>query len=389
MQNKKVEQPIFTVGRTTTQAKKEEIYHFRYQVYVEELGKTIGCADDTKKWLTDELDETAILFFVEVEGKIIATSRMNHGAMTTFSDYWRKIYRLDEFEEYSKEHISLSSRIMVAKEWRGSLALGSLLFEIFSYARKLGIKFDFCNCSPSLVEFYEHLGYRRYVDGFMNEDMGYLIPLVLLTQDATHLKQVRSPFLRISKQLTNNSSETRIWFEEHFSKKEEYINRRLLSTQEFWSLLEDKIAKIPTKHISLFEGLNEKEIQKFIGMSTIIKIKENKVVLRQGDVGNEMFVVLSGVIEVKSSLEKNGLSLAILEAGQIFGEMAFVSHSPRNASVVSVTDSELLVLTQTFFNKAIKNSPEITAKVLFNLSNILAVRLQVCTQNWVNSTNSL
>jgi len=117
--DKRLKQPIFKVGRTTNRAKKEEIYNFRYKVYVEELGKSIKSADDDKKWLTDELDESAILFFVEADGEIIASSRMNHGAVTDFSEYWKNLYKLDEFSKYSKENISLSSRIMVAKEWRG------------------------------------------------------------------------------------------------------------------------------------------------------------------------------------------------------------------------------------------------------------------------------
>ena len=377
----------FVVGYTTDKEKKEKIYRFRYKVYIEELGKSFRDVDNKRKWLSDELDETAILFYVEVKGVIIASSRMNHGKSTKFSEIWKKLYQLEKFTSYSDETISLSSRIMVANEWRGSLALGTMLSEIYLYARNEGIKFDFCNCSPFLLEFYEHLGYRRYTEGFVDEDTGYHVPLVLMVEDATHLKRVRSPFQRISRHLEGNSNEATLWFEKQFLKQNEYVNRRLLSTKEFWHLLEEKISDVSTEKISLFKGLSEEEIQKFIGFSTIMKVKEKKVIIRPGDVGQEMFVVLSGAIEVKSSLEDDALSLAILGAGQIFGEMAFVSHSPRNAAVISITQSELLVLTQNFFNKAIKNTPEITAKVLFNLANILSSRLEVCTQNWVSASN--
>lgn len=382
-----VNKGTFLVGYTTEQSQKEKIYRFRYRVYVEELGKTFSGTDHDKKWLYDELDNTAVLFYVEVKGMIIASSRMNLGSMTHFSKEWRELYQLDKFDCFPPESISLSSRIMVDEAWRGSLVLGAMLSEIYVYARKEGIKFDFCNCSPFLLEFYEHLGYRRYIDGFLDEDTGYHIPLVFMVEDTEHLSRVRSPFKRLSRRFETSNNETTLWFEKIFEKHNEFMNRRLLSREDFWSLLEEKISHSEMGKISLFKGLTNEEIQKFIGFSTTMKVKEKKVVLRPGDVGQEMFVVLSGVFEVKANLDDNALSLAILGEGQIFGEMAFVSHSPRNAAVISLAQSELLILTQNFFNKAIKTSPEITAKVLFNLSNILASRLEVCTQNWVRASS--
>ncbi len=375
----------FKVGFTTDVKRKEQIYRFRYEVYIEELGKSFEEADDEKRWLKDDLDETAILFYVESEGKIIASSRMNHGKTTCFSEKWKKLYRLDKFSNYDMENISLSSRIMVANEWRGSLALGSMLSEIYLYARREGVKFDFCNCSPFLLEFYEHLGYRRYIEGFVDEDTGYHLPLVFMVEDIEYLRRVRSPLLRIGRNLEGNSTETTQWFEKEFLKENTYVNRRLMSTEDFWQLLEEQILDDAVDKISLFKGLSDEEIQKFIGFSTILEVKKDKVVIRPGDVGKEMFVVLSGVLEVKSTLEDNALSLAVLGMGQIFGEMAFVSHAPRNAAVISVTEVELLVLTQNFFNKAIKSSPQITAKVLFNLANVLSGRLKICTENLVSS----
>ena len=378
----------FVVGYTTDKLKKEKIYRFRYQVYIEEMGKSFKDADRKKRWLRDELDDTAVLFYVEVNGEIIASSRMNHGKITQFPEKWKKLYQMEKFSAYSDEMISLSSRLMISSEWRGSLALAKMLSEIYQYARKEGIKFDFCNCYPFLLEFYEHLGYRRYTEGFVDEDTGYHVPLVLMTEDIQHLKRVRSPLGRIARGLDGNSDETTVWFEKQFLKQNEYINRRLLSTEEFWHLLEEKISNNSVGKMTLFKGLSDNEIQKFIGFSTLLKIKEKEIIIRPGDVGKEMFMVLDGVVEVKSSLEEDALSLAILGSGQIFGEMAFVSHSPRNAAVISITHSEMLVLTQNFFNKAIKNSPELTAKVLFNLANILSSRLEVCTQNWVRSSES-
>lgn len=369
-----------------TEGEKCEIYRFRYKIYIDEMHKNISDADHVNHFLKDEMDDTAYLFYAESNGEVIATLRLNLGADSTFYDYWKEVYHLDKFDNYSIEKISLSSRIMVDKEQRGSAALGMLLLKAYTFVREKGVKFDFCNCSPNLIEFYEHLGYRRYCDGFNDENTGYHIPLVFIADDIGHLKKVRSPFYRAARRSLDNYDEsTKIWFEKSFPIHSEYINRRLIATDDFWILLQDRLSSSESRGLSLFENMEDEEIQKFIGMSTILKCKKNDLVIRPGDVGQEMFIILSGVAEVKSTLDEDAVSLAVLGTGQVFGEMAFVSHSPRNAAVIAKINLELLVLTQVFFNKAMKNAPEITAKVLLNLSNILCAKLQMTTSQWVNS----
>jgi len=63
-----------TVEPVTTAADREEIYAFRYRVYVEELGMT-SQADHAKKWLHDDQDEHSASFAVKQDDRVVGSLR--------------------------------------------------------------------------------------------------------------------------------------------------------------------------------------------------------------------------------------------------------------------------------------------------------------------------
>jgi len=116
----------------------------------------------------------------------------------------------------------------------------------------------------------------------------------------------------------------------------------------------------------------------------VLQSKRGDKIVRAGDVGNEMFVLLTGAVEVRTTDSQDSEHvLTTMGQGDVFGELAFLSAIPRTADVVAVADSEVLVLTQQFFERATKAMPAVTAKVLFNMSLILCERLKNSTDNWM------
>ena len=151
---------------------RERIFRFRYDVYVTEMGKSPAEADHQKKIIRDELDDDAHLLYAEDQGQIVGTVRLNCRSKKKFPDVWEQRYDLEKFAPSFGDHISMTSRMMVAKDYRGSSVPAALVGAVYSAGREMGSKFDFCNCAPSLLEFYEQIGFRRFTDGFMDEDNG-------------------------------------------------------------------------------------------------------------------------------------------------------------------------------------------------------------------------
>lgn len=372
----------------SSQDEREAIYRFRYQIYVEEMGKRLAYADQARHMLYDDMDDSAEHFMVVADGAVIAAARLNQGAGTEFSDHWRQVYRLERWQGFDHGCLSISSRLMVATPWRGSAVLSGLLLRLFEHSRDTGVRFNFLNCSPSLLEFYEQLGYRRYTDGFVDEDVGYRIPMVFMTEDAEFMRRVRSPFWRLARKLPSCDETTR-WFEQQFPDHAVHVNKRLIDTERFWDMLEHNLHADPTRSISLLTELSDEDAHAFLETGTVLPCKAGDVIIRPGDVGDEMFVVLEGAVEVWGGGKERPVSLAVLGPGQVFGEIAFVSRIPRTAKVVANTDVRLLILTQAFFRKAMKNMPDIVARVLLNLSVVLCERLKGSTQNWVSAVQAV
>ena len=87
---------------------------------------------------------------------------------------------------------------------------------------------------------------------------------------------------------------------------------------------------------------------------TIRKYKSGEVVFREGDPGQEMYVVRSGRIKLFRSSKGKEVKLATLSPSDFFGELALFGNRPRSASAEAVGDTELQVVDHHTFKSFIK-----------------------------------
>ena len=74
---------------------KEAVYRFRYDVYVDEMGRYRGVADHDRRRFYEPEDETARIFYAAIDGKVVATSRFNWGGDAPFTARLIDHYRLE------------------------------------------------------------------------------------------------------------------------------------------------------------------------------------------------------------------------------------------------------------------------------------------------------
>lgn len=348
-----------------------QVYRLRYAVSVEEMNKEVSAADHTLREIRDEFDtESSTILCALVDGQLIATMRLTW-ADSNLPRECRDQFSIDLFQDFPIESISITSRLVVHKDWRGSAALGYLFNHGYSLSRARGCRINFCHCAPALVRLYEQVGYRRYADAIVDPDVGSHLPLVMLTEDVDHLKRVGSPLLRIARRL-DNSGAPPDWFSKHFPEYSLGGARTGLCSDEFIHCLAEQLFET---EIGLFRGLHVDDTKRFIQASTVLKCKAGDYIVRRGEVGNEMFLILSGAAEVRRDIEQRQYTITTLGQGQVFGEMAFVSSRPRSASIVAITEMEILVLSQRSLHKLMKTIPETIIQVLLNLSVTLCERL--------------
>jgi CRP/FNR family transcriptional regulator, cyclic AMP receptor protein len=97
---------------------------------------------------------------------------------------------------------------------------------------------------------------------------------------------------------------------------------------------------------------------------------------REGDVGNEMFVIHSGKVELTRRLKDRDTTLTILPPGEFFGEMAIVNRRPRSASAIVHEDAWLLVIDSRTFEAMIRGKAEIAVRMI----KAMAGRLEQANQ---------
>ncbi len=121
----------------------------------------------------------------------------------------------------------------------------------------------------------------------------------------------------------------------------------------------------------LFRALNDREILRLLQVVEVHPYRDADVVIREGDRGEELFIVLTGSVKVV----KGETELARLKPGDHFGEMALVRNQPRSATVTSDLDSELMVIRRTDFFDILRNEHQLAVKLLWQFLGALADRL--------------
>lgn len=363
------------IRTASTRAERSLIYRFRYQVYVEEMGKTIRGADPARRVITDPVDDFSTLLYATGGREVQATLRLAWLDQGPIPDRYRQYYALDRFDARPARELVLASRLMLSPEQRGSALLGRLLGEGYNVAREHGAQFVFCDCAPALVQLYEHLGFRRYKDNVYDPDTGLKIALVLVTEDVDHLRRCASPLWRLARDRDNDPGPAE-WFTRNFPPQINYVPTRLKTEEDLWYFMSTRLYE---RDIPLFAGLSDDEISRFLKAGTVIKCRRGDRIIRAGEVGHEMFLLLSGAAEVRYREAGRDFSLATFGRGQIFGEMAFLTSMPRTADVVAMTDLEVMAINQRFLHKITKTTPTTANQVLFNLTLVLCERLQMTT----------
>jgi len=122
----------------------------------------------------------------------------------------------------------------------------------------------------------------------------------------------------------------------------------------------------------LCAGLAEKDLREIARAMRVILVPAGTALCRQGEPGDEMYLVVRG--RIKLSVERGSQGFQLLDylgPGDHFGEMTLLIERPRSATATTVLESELLVLERAAFDQLLAHVPGFAA----NLSRSLGFRL--------------
>ncbi len=132
------------------------------------------------------------------------------------------------------------------------------------------------------------------------------------------------------------------------------------------------------RNIALFSGLSETEMAAVSSLAVTRSFPKNTLVICEGDTSDSLYVVLSGKVKVfLSDEEGKEVTLNLQGTGEYFGELAILDEAPRSASVMTVEDTKLAVLSKAAFEKCMEQHATIALAVMRGL----AYRLRELTEN--------
>jgi CRP-like cAMP-binding protein len=121
------------------------------------------------------------------------------------------------------------------------------------------------------------------------------------------------------------------------------------------------------RSVSLFSALGQRDLEQVAQLADEIDLPAGKVLMREGDRGAEMFVIVSG----EAKIERDGREIDRSGPGTVLGEMALLSETPRTATVTLTEPSRLLVLAHREFHSLLADVPAVRTCVMDELARRL------------------
>ena len=123
---------------------------------------------------------------------------------------------------------------------------------------------------------------------------------------------------------------------------------------------------------SLFSELTQDDLFELVAIAKYETYAVDEVVLRQGEYGDEMFIIVKGKVLVRLHLADNeDITIGELSAGDAFGEIALFDRQPRTATIITSDTCEMLVLHRDVFTIFLFNHPSVAIQLLTVMANRL------------------
>jgi len=355
----------------TTEEEKQAVYRLRYDVYVEEMGRSSGVADHERRWLVEPEDATARIWYAAQDGEVVATYRFSWGGDAPFTERLIDGYQLAPFlAELPPETMAVGERGMVVPRLRGTDVFDKLGEASTAFVEEERIQLIFGACEPHLLSLYLGQGCRTFATKNINGgEAGYFIPIVTVVEDVEYLRRIGSAKAAIAR---DRGADARIpECVGRLIDSSGVMSERLSERSQYRGEVQTALDALAQQRVSALDGLSEEEAERALGKSNIIRCAAGDRLLKKGGVARNMFVVLEGTLEVRDGNDV----IRVFSPGDVFGEMAFLLECPRSADVYAATDGRILSFSEGTLRKAIANDSDVAAQLLLNLSKMLCHRI--------------
>jgi CRP-like cAMP-binding protein len=146
-----------------------------------------------------------------------------------------------------------------------------------------------------------------------------------------------------------------------------------------------RVTKNALQHIKLFAGLASDQLQCLAQYLELVKVPQFGNLVRKGQPGDAMYVVMEGELRALTIVEGKESILATMGPGDCFGEISLLDQGPRSADVVANRDSTLLKISNTGFERLLREAPALALPFVLALSREAVQRVRHATKRYEDS----
>ena len=153
----------------------------------------------------------------------------------------------------------------------------------------------------------------------------------------------------------------------------------------------------------LFKNLSADQIKTLLGICRKVKFPENEIIMNEGDMGDSLYIILEGTVEVIKSLVlsnvnedddheavKNKVFTKLDEKSHaVFGEIALLEECRRTATIRANTNCLLYEIKKDDFLQLVENDSALGCKILLSLAKIVSTRLRKADEDTIKLTTVL
>jgi len=139
------------------------------------------------------------------------------------------------------------------------------------------------------------------------------------------------------------------------------------------------------RRVKILAGLSDEQLERFAQFVEVEPAPQWTVIVKQGDPGDSMYLILEGELRVRINVGGTEKILTTLGAGEFFGDISLFDQGPRSADVVANADSLLVKITAAGFEELAKAAPDLATPFLRAVGRTLGARIRADNKRFSGS----
>ncbi len=131
------------------------------------------------------------------------------------------------------------------------------------------------------------------------------------------------------------------------------------------------------RHAPFFQDLKTDALAPLAAVTEEVRFEAGAALFREGEMSKALYVMLEGAVEIRRAVDaERTQTLAVIEAGDLVGEMGLFTEEPRSATAVAVEPSCGLVISRAAFDTLLQSNSDSAAALFYQMTRTFGERLR-------------